>query len=160
MCVFESNLRDPRILTNGQRYPNDDWRVKLLAVAVWVFDTTHQAMITHSCYVYLVTNFGDPAFLGSIVKTLLVRLTFITDLSGRELTNGRCGSTWCSSAALSVYSSSLSLWCAFGSVCSLFNYETLLNWLITKWATRISQQRLLSCYLWLANSLLFWVRCL
>ena len=76
MCVFKPNLRRPRILTSGQRYPNDDWRVKLLAVLVWMFDTAHQAMITHSCYVYLVSNFADPLFLGSIVKTLLVRLTF------------------------------------------------------------------------------------
>ena len=60
-----------------QRYPNDDWRVKMLAVAVWLLDTTHQAMIVHSCYVYLIQNFANPIILNIIVRTLFVRSTFM-----------------------------------------------------------------------------------
>lgn len=55
-----------------QRYPNDDWRVKLLVVVVWLLDTLHQGLISHTCYVYLITNYFNPLHLNTIVKSILV----------------------------------------------------------------------------------------
>lgn len=39
---------------------------------VWTLDTTHQGLIIHSVYVYLITEYANPAFLNVIVDTLLV----------------------------------------------------------------------------------------
>ena len=35
-----------------QRYPNDDWTLKLLVFVVWGLDTLHQGFILHSTYKY------------------------------------------------------------------------------------------------------------
>ncbi|KAI5123169.1 hypothetical protein M0805_000870 [Coniferiporia weirii] len=58
------------------RYTEDDWRIKLLVFTVWLFDTTHQGLITHTAYTYLVTEYGNPVFLGNIVITLLIEVLF------------------------------------------------------------------------------------
>ncbi|KAL5504748.1 hypothetical protein ACEPAH_7411 [Sanghuangporus vaninii] len=54
------------------QFPNDEWRLKALVVAVWTLDTTHQGMISHSCYAYLVTNYANPPFLFTITSSLAV----------------------------------------------------------------------------------------
>ena len=41
---------------------------------VWLLDTVHQALITHSVYIYLVTHYADPDELKIVVPTLMVRL--------------------------------------------------------------------------------------
>ncbi|KAL4081991.1 hypothetical protein V8B97DRAFT_144516 [Scleroderma yunnanense] len=35
-------------------YPADPWHIKFLVLAVFISDTIHQALITHSAYIYLV----------------------------------------------------------------------------------------------------------
>jgi len=58
------------------RYPKDDYRLKLLVVFVWLLDTVHQALISHTSYTYLVTNYANPAYLGHIVRSLVVMVQF------------------------------------------------------------------------------------
>ncbi|PAV17529.1 hypothetical protein PNOK_0759400 [Pyrrhoderma noxium] len=53
------------------RYPKDELWIKCLVFVVWALDTTHQGMITHTAYTYLVTEYGNLNFLGIIVPTLL-----------------------------------------------------------------------------------------
>ena len=54
----------------AERFPRDDWYLKLLVAAVWALDTAHQALITHASYTYLVTHYADPAYLLHITKSL------------------------------------------------------------------------------------------
>ncbi|THH07209.1 hypothetical protein EW145_g3535 [Phellinidium pouzarii] len=56
------------------RYLKEDWRLKLLVFVVWALDTTHQGLITHTAYTYLVTEYGNPLFLNEIVVTLLIEV--------------------------------------------------------------------------------------
>ncbi|KAG1792438.1 uncharacterized protein HD556DRAFT_1309273 [Suillus plorans] len=57
-------------------YFSDPWYNKLLVGAVFVSDTTHQALITHALYTYLVTDFGNASDLEKIVWSLLVEVLF------------------------------------------------------------------------------------
>ncbi|KAJ8520794.1 hypothetical protein ONZ45_g2450 [Pleurotus djamor] len=50
-----------------QKYSKDMLHIKYLVAGVWVFDTIHQALITHTVYYYLVTHYAIPAELGKIV---------------------------------------------------------------------------------------------
>ncbi|KAJ7493340.1 hypothetical protein B0H11DRAFT_958376 [Mycena galericulata] len=52
-------------------HQNDGWPLKLFVAAVVCFDTIHQALITHTVYTYLVTNFSNPPELGNLVWSLL-----------------------------------------------------------------------------------------
>ncbi|KAJ8514860.1 hypothetical protein ONZ45_g7648 [Pleurotus djamor] len=58
------------------RYATDMWYIKYLVAGVWVFDTIHQALITHTVYYYLVTHYADPAELGKIVWSILAEVLF------------------------------------------------------------------------------------
>ncbi|KAJ6553334.1 hypothetical protein B0H19DRAFT_1296024, partial [Mycena capillaripes] len=53
-------------------HQNDRWLLKLYVATVLCFDTVHQALITHTVYTYLVTNFGNPAALNTIPRLILV----------------------------------------------------------------------------------------
>ncbi|KAH8105638.1 hypothetical protein DFH11DRAFT_1733223 [Phellopilus nigrolimitatus] len=53
-------------------YPKDPWQLKTHVVTVWVFDTVHQALVTHACYIYLITQYGNPLYLTVIVPSLEV----------------------------------------------------------------------------------------
>ncbi|EJD07972.1 uncharacterized protein FOMMEDRAFT_16510 [Fomitiporia mediterranea MF3/22] len=53
-------------------FPKDELRLKILVTLVWALDTAHQGLISHSCYLYLVSNYGNPLFLFKIVPTLEV----------------------------------------------------------------------------------------
>lgn len=53
------------------RYPKDELWLKSLVLVVWILDTIHQGMITHTAYTYLITEYGNVAYLDVIVKTLL-----------------------------------------------------------------------------------------
>ncbi|KAJ7584711.1 hypothetical protein C8J56DRAFT_1054190 [Mycena floridula] len=55
---------------------HDRWPLRLLVAAVFIFDTIHQILISHCLYVYLVSNFSNPAGLGVIVWSLLVEVIF------------------------------------------------------------------------------------
>ncbi|KAG2119084.1 uncharacterized protein F5147DRAFT_668132 [Suillus discolor] len=58
------------------RYSSDPWYNKLLVGAVFVSDTTHQALITHTVYTYLVTDFGNTSDIEKLVWSLSVEVLF------------------------------------------------------------------------------------
>ncbi|KIL00285.1 hypothetical protein PAXRUDRAFT_8311 [Paxillus rubicundulus Ve08.2h10] len=47
-----------------------------VVAAVLISDSCHQALITHSLYIYLVTDFGVPQDLGMLVWSLVVEVLF------------------------------------------------------------------------------------
>ncbi|KAJ7493307.1 hypothetical protein B0H11DRAFT_956795 [Mycena galericulata] len=57
-------------------HTNDNWPLKFLVGAVMVFDTVHQALISHTVYTYLITNYNNAAELKEIVWSLLVEVLF------------------------------------------------------------------------------------
>ncbi|KAJ3513803.1 hypothetical protein NLJ89_g2747 [Agrocybe chaxingu] len=57
-------------------HQNDSWPIKSLVGAVIMFDTIHQALITHTVYTYTVTNWGNPTELQRIVRSMLVEVLF------------------------------------------------------------------------------------
>ncbi|KAN0097294.1 hypothetical protein V8E55_001740 [Tylopilus felleus] len=57
-------------------YPSDRWYLKLLVFAIFVSDTTHQALITHFIYTYLVTYFGNWDELHNVVISLVIEVFF------------------------------------------------------------------------------------
>ncbi|KIM52868.1 hypothetical protein SCLCIDRAFT_481666 [Scleroderma citrinum Foug A] len=57
-------------------YPADPWHTKSLVLAVFISDTIHQALITHSAYIYLVADIAAPTQLGSVVWSLVVEVLF------------------------------------------------------------------------------------
>ncbi|KIK62648.1 hypothetical protein GYMLUDRAFT_42096 [Collybiopsis luxurians FD-317 M1] len=50
--------------------------VRTLVGAVIVFDMVHQALISHTVYYYLVSNYGDPSTLSKVVWSLLAEVLF------------------------------------------------------------------------------------
>jgi len=58
------------------RYPSDMWYIKLLVFAVWVSDTIHQILISHTVYTYLITDYGIVTDLSMIVWSLIVEVLF------------------------------------------------------------------------------------
>ncbi|KAG1857209.1 hypothetical protein C8R48DRAFT_717539 [Suillus tomentosus] len=58
------------------RYFSDPWYTRLLVGAVFVSDTTHQALITHTLYTYLITDFGNASDLEKLVWSLSVEVLF------------------------------------------------------------------------------------
>jgi len=59
-----------------ETYLKDPWQLKLLVAAVLTFDTIHQLLITHTIYIYLVSNFAIVVDLGKIVWSLIVEVLF------------------------------------------------------------------------------------
>ncbi|KAI6128488.1 hypothetical protein EDD16DRAFT_1548873 [Pisolithus croceorrhizus] len=57
-------------------YPTDPWHIKTLVFAVFASDTVHQALVTHSAYIYLVSDIVNPAGLADLVWSLLVEVLF------------------------------------------------------------------------------------
>ncbi|KAH8105625.1 hypothetical protein DFH11DRAFT_1630024 [Phellopilus nigrolimitatus] len=51
-------------------YPNDNWWFKSLVAGVWILDTIHQGLITHACYIYLVTQYANVPFLSLLEPSL------------------------------------------------------------------------------------------
>jgi len=58
------------------RYSSDPWYIRLLVAAVLVSDSVHQALITHTVYTYLVTDFGVYGDLTKLVWSLIVEVLF------------------------------------------------------------------------------------
>ncbi|OBZ71785.1 hypothetical protein A0H81_08279 [Grifola frondosa] len=58
------------------RYPNDSGLVKILVGLVWIFDTAHQALISHTVYTYLIVNYGNGNTLDRIVWSIIVEVLF------------------------------------------------------------------------------------
>jgi len=57
-------------------HQNDGWYLQLSVTAVVIFDTIHQALITHTVYTYTITDWGNPDQLQLIVWSLLVEVIF------------------------------------------------------------------------------------
>ncbi|KIK02597.1 hypothetical protein K443DRAFT_513791 [Laccaria amethystina LaAM-08-1] len=57
-------------------HQSDRWHLKALVGAVMLTDTIHQGLITHTVYTYTITNWGNVAFLGELVQTLLIEVLF------------------------------------------------------------------------------------
>jgi hypothetical protein len=55
---------------------NDSWLTKHSVTAILIFDTVHQALITHTVYTYTVTDWGNPTQLVKIVWSLLIEVIF------------------------------------------------------------------------------------
>ncbi|KAI5118226.1 hypothetical protein M0805_000722 [Coniferiporia weirii] len=53
-------------------HAKDEIWIKLLVFVVWVLDTAHQGLITQSCYVYLVTQYGNAEYLAVLERSLMV----------------------------------------------------------------------------------------
>ncbi|KAI0065836.1 hypothetical protein BV25DRAFT_1599086 [Artomyces pyxidatus] len=52
-------------------YPADHWLLKTLVCAVLVIETVHQCFITHTVYIYLVTNYYQPAELNVVIWSFI-----------------------------------------------------------------------------------------
>ncbi|KDQ32916.1 hypothetical protein PLEOSDRAFT_1098904 [Pleurotus ostreatus PC15] len=48
-------------------YSRDPWYTQQIVLAVWVFDTLHQALITHTVYHYVISNYFNPTALGNMI---------------------------------------------------------------------------------------------
>ncbi|KAL0579930.1 hypothetical protein V5O48_002101 [Marasmius crinis-equi] len=46
--------------------------INIMVGAVYALDTAHQFMISHLLYTYLVSNFGNPVILGTLVWSILI----------------------------------------------------------------------------------------
>ncbi|KAI0316362.1 hypothetical protein OF83DRAFT_1172972 [Amylostereum chailletii] len=55
-------------------YPADPLFMKVLVGAVWALDTTHQALISHAVYIYLVRNYFNPAILTTVVWSVIAEV--------------------------------------------------------------------------------------
>ncbi|KAL5524851.1 hypothetical protein ACEPAF_9997 [Sanghuangporus sanghuang] len=55
-------------------YPKDALWMKSLVGIVWVLDTSHQGLIIHTVYTYLITEYGNLVFLGNIVNSLAIEV--------------------------------------------------------------------------------------
>ncbi|TFK39024.1 hypothetical protein BDQ12DRAFT_87741 [Crucibulum laeve] len=53
---------------------SDRWILKSLVTIVFVSDTFHQALMSHTIYTYLVTNYFDPTYLIKVVWSLVAEL--------------------------------------------------------------------------------------
>ncbi|KAJ7156873.1 hypothetical protein C8R43DRAFT_1125446 [Mycena crocata] len=57
-------------------HQNDRWPLKLLVGALMIFETIHQALISHTVYTYVITNYDNTPELADIVWSLLVEVLF------------------------------------------------------------------------------------
>ncbi|KAJ6627488.1 hypothetical protein B0H10DRAFT_389486 [Mycena sp. CBHHK59/15] len=54
----------------------DSWYIKFLVCLVFVFDSTHQALISHTVYWYVITNYSHPEALVNLVWSILLEVLF------------------------------------------------------------------------------------
>ncbi|KAG5723755.1 hypothetical protein E4T56_gene2209 [Termitomyces sp. T112] len=58
------------------KYQKDVWYIKALVGCTWTFDTIHQALISHTVYTYVITNYNNPARLDDMVWSILLEVLF------------------------------------------------------------------------------------
>ncbi|KAJ3746175.1 hypothetical protein DFH05DRAFT_919301 [Lentinula detonsa] len=58
-------------------HQQDRWPLRSLVAVVMIADTLHQALIAHTVYTYLITNFGNTLELGNTVWSLLVSVVIL-----------------------------------------------------------------------------------
>ncbi|KAF5321042.1 hypothetical protein D9619_000277 [Psilocybe cf. subviscida] len=57
-------------------YRKDVWYIKTLVGAIWAAETVHQALISHTVYHYVVTNYNRPKTLDDVVWSVLLEVLF------------------------------------------------------------------------------------
>jgi len=57
-----------------QNYSGDKLMLKVTVVFLWMCDTVHLALITHSIYFYAVKNFANPAALQDPTLTIMAHI--------------------------------------------------------------------------------------
>ncbi|KAH6915205.1 hypothetical protein BKA70DRAFT_569271 [Coprinopsis sp. MPI-PUGE-AT-0042] len=57
-------------------YSKDAFYIKCLVTAVWVFDTIHEILISHTVYYYVVSNFDNASNLHKLVWSILLEVLF------------------------------------------------------------------------------------
>ncbi|KAF9499092.1 hypothetical protein BDN71DRAFT_1503467 [Pleurotus eryngii] len=78
-CVLASALYGVSTIQTFYYYNNysrDPIHIRALVLAVWIFDTTHQALISHTVYHYVVSNYFNPPALMNMVWSILVEVLF------------------------------------------------------------------------------------
>ncbi|KIM45957.1 hypothetical protein M413DRAFT_441013 [Hebeloma cylindrosporum] len=58
------------------KYHQDAWYIRTLVGAVWLFETVHQLLISHTVYYYVITHYNHPATLDRIVWSILLEVLF------------------------------------------------------------------------------------
>ncbi|GLB33468.1 hypothetical protein LshimejAT787_0103520 [Lyophyllum shimeji] len=58
------------------KYRGDVWYIKTLVCGIWIFDSIHQGLISHTVYTYLITNYNNPEVLGNMVWSILLEVLF------------------------------------------------------------------------------------
>ncbi|KAJ7228989.1 hypothetical protein GGX14DRAFT_692836 [Mycena pura] len=59
------------------RYGSTDiWYIKALVGLVFAFDSIHQALISHTVYWYIITNYNNPEALSRLVWSILLEVLF------------------------------------------------------------------------------------
>ncbi|KAI0640064.1 hypothetical protein C8Q77DRAFT_1152970 [Trametes polyzona] len=76
ICAVAYGISLSQIYYYYTRYPRDPLYMKLLVAAVCFTDTVHQAMISHSIYWYLITEYGHPESLGLLSATMIPEVFF------------------------------------------------------------------------------------
>ncbi|EJF67269.1 hypothetical protein DICSQDRAFT_158751 [Dichomitus squalens LYAD-421 SS1] len=76
ICAVFYGVSVSQVFYYFTRYPHDPLYLKLLVFAVWVTDTVHQGLISHTVYWYFVTTYGDPTALGRLAPTIIIEVYF------------------------------------------------------------------------------------
>ncbi|KAJ3514888.1 hypothetical protein NLJ89_g2112 [Agrocybe chaxingu] len=58
------------------KYRRDVWYIKALVATVCAFETVHQALISHTVYYYVITNYNNPIRLEDMVWSILLEVLF------------------------------------------------------------------------------------
>ncbi|CAA7260282.1 unnamed protein product [Cyclocybe aegerita] len=58
------------------KYRRDVWYIKTLVATVCAFETVHQALISHTVYYYVITNYNNPIRLEDMVWSILLEVLF------------------------------------------------------------------------------------
>ncbi|TFK79458.1 hypothetical protein K466DRAFT_606132 [Polyporus arcularius HHB13444] len=58
------------------QYRDDALPLKVLVLAVWVTDSAHQGLISHSIYTYLVSDYGNPVAITLLNESIIVEVMF------------------------------------------------------------------------------------
>jgi len=68
-----------------QNYSRDTLSLRITVFFLWICDTVHIAIVTHSVYFYAVTNFSNPLALGDATVSVMSHLiiTSISDITIR-----------------------------------------------------------------------------
>ncbi|KAJ6539006.1 hypothetical protein B0H19DRAFT_337450 [Mycena capillaripes] len=79
-CIFAAGLYGVSCVQTWyyfNRYGSTDlWYIKVLVGLVFVCDSIHQALISHTVYWYVITNYSHPEALSNLVWSILLEVLF------------------------------------------------------------------------------------